>query len=124
MSEIKFEDVKVGDRVRLVHEGGNETTVSVTDVCDGWIYSETIAITDCCAWHVAEILPKPVVLPTGENAMVAHPTDPSRIPFVRMGHAWNQVFIDTVRVVSGEEVQKFIRDDGFEVVFEGVQGDE
>ena len=125
MSEIKFEDVKVGDRVHLRNDNGDEATVTT----DWAALSGMGAKSGNCfrlhdGWHVAEILPKPVILPTGENAMVAHRTDNSWPPFIRVGGFWHEVDGSIFDRCEDETVRYFIREKGFEVVFEGVQGDE
>ena len=130
MTKIELKDVEAGDRVRLVNDNGDEATVTA-----GWARVSGVGsksgncFRSLDGWHVAEILPKPVILPTGENAMVAHRTDNSWSPFLRVGGFWHELDWhefggSVVDRCEDETVRYFIREKGFEVVFEGVQGDE
>ena len=67
-----------------------------------------------------EIIERPVQLPTGENAMVAHPTDDTWVPYVRSRGSW---WVPGGQNQSADEetIKEFIRDHGFDVIYEGIE---
>lgn len=127
MTKIELKDVEAGDRVRLVNDNGDEATVTATQIWEGFepnLESAYNLFSTNDGWHVAEILPKPVILPTGENAMVARRADTNAYPYVLMDGEWWSVAGANTVPVHPSLVRNQISCSGFEVVFEGVQGDE
>lgn len=70
-------DVNVGDRVRLVNTNGDIAEVTVADVCDQSLATETNIFEFDDGWSVTEVLPKPAPAePTKLYAVVKYQNHP------------------------------------------------
>lgn len=113
---IKFEDVKVGDRVRLTGNGevhefvvqASQHRPSLTD--SGYRYYN-----DPDSWEV-EIVPEP--LPTGEYAVIGSRKDPDLFEGIYFESSeWSD---RNGMTYSEDKVRDAMRELGLEVLFEGV----
>lgn len=120
--EIAFEEIRVGDRVRLT---ANEITheFDVGEVIGDYIYDRTGRHYTKVNWKV-ERLTEPFKLPTGEWAMVAHPTNNNYVAYVQRKGSWftldeikDEPFIG--RVVPEETILQNIKN-GYQVMSEGI----
>lgn len=81
---IKFEDVRVGDRVKLVNENGDTAEVGVVEVGGHLINAGSVTFYDFDDWSVAEILPKPMPNKPGTILRGKYSKD----TYVRMEKDW------------------------------------
>ena len=116
-----FDDVKVGDRVRLTHENGDLAEFTVTDIGSGkyWISGMDANTFTADGWQV-EILEKP--LPTKHGAMIGHPTDAGWVPYVYRADLGKWYRIDE-GPASEATIRWFMRARGFVVLFEGIDAE-
>lgn len=116
---VDFSNVKVGDRIKLTRENGDESTITVNNLIRE--LAEDVKSTAYYGdeWDTLEILEKP--LPTNENAMIGHPTDRSWVPYILQSGTWMQPGHGNT---PGEDhIRSMIREEGFEVLYEGIPAD-
>lgn len=121
--KIKFEDIRVGDRVRLTN-GDEVHEFTVEDVRPGGIvHSAHNAYVRATGWEV-ERMEKPIVLPTGKHALVAHPNSDSYVAYILVDKKWYRINPEggtDFKKVSGYDVVQAIRVAGLEIVYEGAK---
>ena len=120
-------DIRVGDIIRgTLRENPNETiTGEVIKVWEGYqdsLVLETELFSASSISFDFEVLERPVVLPTGENAMVLHPAYPDQAPFILQGGKWSRCDsrAEYFSQYAEEEVKNLVAKYGYEVVYEGV----
>lgn len=102
---IKFEDVQVGDRVKLVNENGDTAEITVTDVVSHTIYSEMNGFPkEKSGWSVAEILPRPMPNKPGTILQWGHPDS----KYVKTKRGWASIEYD--RFYPNEYIEECYRD--------------
>lgn len=116
-----FEDVKVGDRVRLTHENGDLAEFTVNCVDGDELYSQVNTYDEEDGWQV-EILEQP--LPTKHGAMIGHPTDTEWAPFVYRAATSAWYLVGHSSRQPEDYVRHYMRSFGLVVLFEGIDAEE
>lgn len=126
-------DIRVGDIIRAVSKDSpTEAIEGTVQKVELFEYSEDegviVGVTTLNHYlstirHDITVLERPVTLPTGEYAMVAHPTIKDYLPFVRIKGRWYMLAPDTGGMIRREEstVKYSVNMSGYEVVYEGVE---
>lgn len=122
-----FKDINVDDYIRA-KRGTVEVTGRVRDkgIRDNWVdldsgvkdFPLTLFIGEGRVEWSAEIIPIP--LPTKEYALIGNPSDMDWNPYILREGEWFEVRPARLKLVKPEEVQVYMREYGFEVLFEGV----
>lgn len=116
--------IKAGDYIQATHREFSVRTVTgtVTEPGDyGVTVDDEFYLADS-EWHF-EVIEKPVELPTGEHAVLVNPVNDRLLPIIRCDGWWVLVHSEGVERVRVAEVERRVRDAGYEVVFEGVPTD-
>ena len=112
-----FEDVKVGDRVRLTHKNGDLAEFTVNCVYRDELYSLVSVYDEEDGWQT-EILETP--LPTKHGALIGHPTESRFVQFLRSSNRWQEVADGDANPTTEAYVRQAMRENGFVVLFPGI----
>jgi len=114
---VDFTDVKAGDRIKLTRKNGDEITFTVADVRGRTAEDSYKAVYYPNEWDTLEVLVPP--LPTGEHALVGHPTDKEKWPFLLIEGKWYRPGARTTSLPGA--VSWYMANEGYEVLYEGVK---
>lgn len=91
---IKFSDVKVGDRVHLVNENGDEATTVALRVMESGIESMYHYFWGSDGWSVTEIIQPEFVFPTKPWAVIRHSNSDEMYTRDESGVWWSSMGLD------------------------------